>query len=109
MTTTIDYHSLATAMSQLNDNSASILENGAQPMWDVKTEASVDRQHKAEIWTESRDTRHLLEHPSISAPAHQSEREIAKRIILLTQPNQDRVHVCGSQTLHEIWSMLLAK
>ena len=35
VTATIDYHSLATAMSRINDNSANNLEKGTQPKWDV--------------------------------------------------------------------------
>ena len=42
VTATIDYHSLATAMSRLNDDSASNLEKGTQPKWDFKTETFVD-------------------------------------------------------------------
>ena len=38
ITATIDYHSLATAMSRLNDDGASKLEKGTQPKWDFKTE-----------------------------------------------------------------------
>ena len=34
---------------------------------------------------------------------------MAKRVILLTLPNQDREYVEGSLTLNEIWSKLLAK
>ena len=35
-TASIDYHSLATAMSRLNDDSASNIEKGTQPQWDFK-------------------------------------------------------------------------
>ena len=49
VTTTIDYHSLATAMSRLNDDSASNLEKSTQPKWDFKTETFVDWQHKVKI------------------------------------------------------------
>ena len=34
---------------------------------------------------------------------------MAKRVILLTLPNQDRAYVKGSLTLKEIWGKLLAK
>ena len=37
VTATIDYHSLATAMSRLNDDSTSNVEKGTQPKWDLKT------------------------------------------------------------------------
>ena len=109
VTATIDYHSLATAMSRLNDDSASNLEKGTQPKWDFKTETFVDWQHKVEIWADSHDIRHLLEHPPVAAPGQLRKHEIAKRIILLTLPNHDRAYVRGSQTLNEIWSKLLAK
>ena len=46
---------------------------------------------------------------TIHSHDHDSKHEIAKRIILLTLPNHDRAYVCGSLTLHEIWSKLLAK
>ena len=42
VTATIDYHSLATAMSRLNDDSASNLEKGSQPKWDFQTETFAD-------------------------------------------------------------------
>ena len=35
VTASIDYHSLATAMSRLNDGSASNTEKGTQPKWDL--------------------------------------------------------------------------
>ena len=35
-TASIHYHSLATAMSRLNDDSASNIEKGLQPKWDFK-------------------------------------------------------------------------
>ena len=109
VTATIDYHSLATAMSRLNDDSASNLQKGTQPKWDFKTETFVDRQHKGEIWADSRDIRHLLEHHPVAAPGQLRKHEIAKRIILLTLPDHDRACVRGSQTLNEIWSKLLVK
>ena len=96
-------------MSRLNDDSASNLEKGTQPKWDFKTETFVDWQHKVEIWANSHDIRHLLEHPPVAAPGQLRKHEIAKRIILLTLPNHDRAYVRGSQTLNEIWSKLLAK
>ena len=58
---------------------------------------------------EAHDVRHTLEHPPVAAPAQLRNHEVAKRIILLTLPNHDRAHVCGSLTLNEIWSKLLAK
>ena len=45
-TASIDYHSLATAMSRLNDDSASNIEKGTQPNWDFKVETFVDWQNK---------------------------------------------------------------
>ena len=96
-------------MSRLNDDSASNLEKGTQPKWDLKTETIVDWQHKVEIWADSQHIRHLLEHPPVAAPGQLHKHEIAKRIILLTTPNHDRAYVRGSQTLNEIWSKLLAK
>ena len=109
MTATIDYHSLATAMSRLNDHSASNLQNGTQPKCDFKTETFVDWQHKVEIWAESHDIRHLLEHPPAADPAQLRMHEIAQRMVLLTLPNHDRAYVRGSLTLNEMWSKLLAK
>ena len=106
---TIDYHSLATAMSRWNNDSTSNIEKGTQPKWDFKTETFVDWQHKVEIWTESHDTWHFLEHPPVAAPIQLRKHEVAKRIILLTLPNHDRAYVRGSLTLNEIWSKLLAK
>ena len=41
-TASIDYHSLATAMSRLNDDSASNIEKGTQPKWDFKGETFVE-------------------------------------------------------------------
>ena len=106
---TIDYHSLAIAMSRLNDDSASNLLKGTQPKWDFKTETFVDWQHKIETWADSHDTRHLLENPPVAAPGQLRMHETAKRIILLTLPNHDRAYVRGFQTLNKIWSKLLAK
>ena len=62
-----------------------------------------------EIWAESHDVRHLLEHPPISDPAQLRKHEIEKRIILLTLPNHDRAYVRGSLILNDIWTKLLAK
>ena len=106
---TIDYHSLASAMSRLNDDSSSNIEKGTQPNWDFKTETFVDWQHKVEIWAESHDIRHLLEHPQVADPIQLRKHEVAKRVILLTLPNQDRAYVRGSLTMNEIWGKLLAK
>ena len=106
---TIEYHSLATAMSRLNDDSASNSEMGTQPKWDFKSETFVDWQHKVELRAESHDIRHLLEHPPVADPAALRKHEIAKRIILLTLPNHDRASVRGSLMLNEIQSKLLAK
>ena len=36
VTATIDYHTLESAMSRLNDDSASNVEKGTQPKWDFK-------------------------------------------------------------------------
>ena len=108
MTATMNYHSLATPMSRINDDSASNLEKGTQPKRDFKTETFVNWQHKVEMWADSHDNRHLLEHPPVAAPVQQCKHEIAKRIILLALPNQDKAYVCGSLTLNEIWSKLLA-
>ena len=96
-------------MSRLNDDNASNLEKGTQPKWEIKTETFVDWQHKVEIWADSHDIRHLLEHPPVAAPGQRRKHEIAKRITLLTLPNHDRAYVRGSQTLNKIWSKLLAK
>ena len=46
VTATIDYHSLATAMSRLINDNASNLEKITQPKWDFKAETFVDWQHK---------------------------------------------------------------
>ena len=75
---------------------------GIQPKLDFKHETFVDWQHKVEIWAESHDIRHLLEHPPVAAPAKLRKHGIAKRIILLTLPNHDKAYVRGSQTLNEI-------
>ena len=109
VTATIDYQSLATAMSCLNDDSASNLEKGTQLKWDFKTETFVDWQHKVEILAESHDIRHLLEHHPVAAPGQLRMHEIAKRIILLTLPNHDRAYLRGSQTLNETWSKVQGK
>jgi len=61
------------------------------------------------IWAESRDIRQLLEHPPVTATAQLRKHKQAKRSILLMLPIHDRPYVRGSQTLHEIWSKLLAK
>ena len=104
-----DYHSLATAMSRLNDDSASNIEKGTQPKWDFKVEMFFDWQNKVEIWAESHDIKQLLEHPPVADPVQLRKHEVAKRVILLTLPNQDRAYVKGSLTLNEIWGKLLAK
>ena len=110
VTATIDYQSLATAMSRINDDSASNLEKGAQPNWDFKQETFIDYwQHKVEIWAESHDIRHLLEHPPVAVPVQLRKHEIAKRLILLTLPNYDRAYGRESLMLNEIWSKLLAE
>ena len=109
VTATIDYHSLARAMSRLNDDNASNLEKDTQLKWDFKTETFVDWQHKVEIWADSHDVRHLLEHPPVAAPGQLRKHEIAKCIIQPTLPNHDRAYVRGSQTQNEIWSKLQAK
>ena len=108
-TASIDYHSLATAMSRLNDDSASNIEEGTQPKWGFKVETFVDWQNKVEIWAESHDIKHLLQHPPVVDPVQLRKHEVAKRVILLTLPNQDRAYVKGSLTLNEIWGKLLAK
>ena len=108
MTASIDYHSLATAMLGLNNDSASNIEKGTQPKWDFKIETFVDWQHKVEIWAESLDIRHLLEHPPVADPVQLRKHDVAKAIILLALPNQDRAYVRGSLTLNEIWGKLLA-
>ena len=78
----MDYHSLAIAMSRLNDDSANNLENGTRPKWNSKIETFIDWHHKVEIWEDSHDI-HLLEHPPIAAHAHLHEHEVAKRLIPL--------------------------
>ena len=108
-TSSIDYHSLATAMSRLNDDSARNIEKGTQPKWDFKVETFVDWQNKVEIWAESHDMKHSLQHPPVADPVQLRKHEVAKRVILLTLPNQDRAYVKGSLTLNEIWGKLLAK
>ena len=105
VTASIDYHSLATTISRLNDDSASNSEKGTQPKWDFKVE-TLTYKGKVEIWAESHDIKHLLEHPPVADPV---QHQVAKRVILLTLPNQDRACVKGSLTLNEIWSKLLAK
>ena len=67
-----------------------------------QTETFVDWLHKVEIWAESHDTRHLLEHPPVTDPVPLRKHEIAKRKILLTLPDHDRAYVRGSLTLNEI-------
>ena len=99
---TIDYHSRGTAMSRLNDDSASNLKKEPQPKWDFKTETFVDRRHKVEIWADSHDIRHLLEHPPMASPGQLRKHEIAKRIILLILPNHDRAYVRSSRTINKI-------
>ena len=108
-TATIDYHSLATAMSRLNNDSASNLEKGTQPKWDLKIDTFLEWQQKVEIRAESHDIRHLVEHPPVAAPVQRRKHEIATRIMFLTWPNHDKAYVRGSLTLNEIWSKLLAK
>ena len=109
VTVIIDYNSLATATSRLNDDSASNVEKGTQPKWDLKNETIVEWQHMVEIWADSHDIRHLLEQPPVANPVQLRKHEIAKRIVLLTLPNHDRACVRGSVKLYEIWSKLLAK
>ena len=96
-------------MSRLNDDSASNIEKGTQPKWDFNVETFVDWQNNVEIWAESHDIKHLLEHPPVADPVQLRKHEVAKRVILLTMPNQDRAYVKGSLTLKEIWGKLLAK
>ena len=96
-------------MSQLNDDSASNIEKGTLRKWDFKVETFVDCQNKVEIWAESHDIKHLLQHPPVADPVQLRKHEVAKRVILLTLPNQDRAYVKGSLMLNEIWGKLLAK
>ena len=96
-------------MSRLNDDSASNVEKRTRTKWYFKTKTFVDWQHKVEIWAESHDIRHLLEHLPVADPAHMRKHEVAKRIIQLTLLNHDRAYVRGSLTLIEIWSKFLAK
>ena len=84
MTATIDYSSLVTAMSHLNGDSANNLEKDAQPKWDFYNETYVDWLHKVEIWSDSHDIRHFLEHPLVADPSQLREHEIAKRIVVFT-------------------------
>ena len=98
-----DYHSLATAMSRLNDDTAINIEKGTLPQWDFKTETFVDWQHMVAILADSHDIRHLLQHPPVADPVQLHKHQVAKRIILLTLPNQDRAYVRGSLTLNEKW------
>ena len=49
VTATIDYHSLATTMSSINDDTVRNLKNGTQPKWDSKHESFVDWQHQVAI------------------------------------------------------------
>ena len=109
VTASIDYHSLATAISRLNDGSTSIIEKGTQPKWDFKVGTFVDWQNKVEIWAESHDIKHLLQHQPIADPVQLRKHEVAKHVIFLTLPNQDRAYVKGSLALNEIWGKLLAK
>ena len=50
MTASIDYHSLATAMPRLNDDSASNIEKGTQSKWDFKVETFVDWQNILQLY-----------------------------------------------------------
>ena len=96
-------------MSRLNHDSASNIEKGTQPKRDFKVERFVDRQNKVELWAESHDIKHLLVYPPVADPIQLRKHEVAKRVILLTLPNQDRAYVKGSLTLNEIWGKQLAK
>ena len=107
-TASIDYHSLVAGMSRLNDDSARNIKKGLQPKWDFKVETFFDWQNTVDIWAESHDIQHLLLHPPVADPVQQ-RKQVAKRVILLMLPNQDRAHVKGSLTLNKIWSKLLAK
>ena len=89
--------------------SASNLETGSQPKWDLNNETFVDWQHKVEIWAESHDKTYLLEQPPVANPVQLRKHEIAIRVILLTLPNHERAYVRSCLTLNEIWSKLLAK
>ena len=51
----------------------------------------------------------MLQHLPVADPVQLRKHEVAKRVILLTLPNQDRAYVKGSLTLDEIWGKLLAK
>ena len=96
-------------MSRLNDDSVRNIEKGTQPKWDFKVKMLVEGQNKVEIWAEPHDIKHLLQHPLVADPVQLRKHEVAKRVILLTMPNQDRAYVKGSPTLNEIWGKLLAK
>ena len=109
MTASINYHSLATAMTRLNDNSVSNIEKGTQPKWDFKVETFFDWQNQVEILAESHTIKHLLQRPPIADIVQLRKHEVAKRVTLMTLPNQDRAYVKGSLKLNEIWSKLLAK
>ena len=88
MTAFIDYHSLVTAMSRLNDDSARNLVKGTQPKWDFKTETFVDWQNKVVICAELRDIRHLLQCPPVADPAQQRKHEIMNHIAHFAEPRQ---------------------
>ena len=90
----IDYHSLATAMSRLNDDSASNIEKGLQPKWDFKVETFVDWQNKLDIWAESHDIKHLLLHPPVADPVQQRKHEVAKRVYCSRYPTKTE-HMLG--------------
>ena len=98
MTASIDYNSLA--MPRLNDDSASNIEKGTQPKWDFKVETFVDCRNKVEIWGESHDIKHLLQHPPVADTVQLRKHEVAKRVILLPLPNHDGAYVKGSLTLN---------
>ena len=82
VTASIDYHSLATAISRPNDDSANNIETGTQPKWDFKVDTFVDWQNKVEIWAESHDIKHLLQHPPVADPVQLRKPELAKRFKL---------------------------
>ena len=85
------------------------MEKGTQPKWDFKTETFVDWQNHVEIWADSHDIKHLLQHPPVADLVQLRKHEVAKRVVLLSLPNQDRAYDRGSITLNEIWGQLLAK
>ena len=98
---------LATAISQMDENSTGNLDKGVQPKWDFKVEPWTEFQHKAEIWAASHDIAHLLERDPY--PSELRKQDTAMRTILLNLPSHDKAYVRGHSVWHEVWFMLNSK